>query len=118
MVVLADDRTGALETAGAIAEAGHSASMVPLERLAGRFGDDRVIVVDLATRHLSAEAATARVGRAATLLRSAGRPVVLKLDSTLRGNWAAEAVELVRHRPRPALVVAAFPAVGRICVGR
>lgn len=112
-LVLADDRTGALETAGMVAQrCGHA---VPVGVVGGpppRPGP--VTVVDLASRHLDP---TAAADRAVSV--HAGHRIdahLHKLDSTLRGNWAEE---LVARRVLVALpkvlVVAAFPAVGRVC---
>jgi uncharacterized protein YgbK (DUF1537 family) len=92
LLVAADDRTGALETAGALADAGagpvavHAwAIRTPATAMAtvARFA----AVVDLGTRHvdppLAAELAVAVAGIAAD--RHAH-----KIDSTLRGNWPVE----------------------------
>ena len=112
LVVLADDRTGALETAGMCADligavAVHVATSVPV----GRWPH----VVDMATRHRSPEDAAATVTRLTALPR--GAAWMLKMDSTLRGNWAAESIALTRASGRPGLVVASFPALGRTCAG-
>ena len=124
LVVAADDRTGALETAGAVADSGLTATMVPW--LAGHDGGNHqrigaaswsgpadVLVVDLGSRHLEATQAAARAGAALSIRseRSAH-----KIDSTLRGNWAAELGALV-VAGRRVLLVPAFPAAGRTCVG-
>jgi uncharacterized protein YgbK (DUF1537 family) len=69
-----------------------------------------VIVVDLASRHLSEADAAKRVH---VLDRWPARRHAHKMDSTLRGNWAVEvAARAARHR---VMVVAAFPAIGRVC---
>jgi D-threonate/D-erythronate kinase len=106
-VIAADDRTGALETAGACADLGCDAVVVPhgidtpLER--------GCVVVDLASRHLSPLDAGARAA-------SIGPSAAHKIDSTLRGNWAHELVARQRATGRAVLVVPAFPAAGRTCV--
>ena len=122
--VAADDRTGALETAGAVADSGLTATMVPW--LAGHDGGNHqriglrswsgpgdVLVVDLGSRHLEASHAAARAEAALSIgsERSAH-----KIDSTLRGNWAAELGALVAAGRR-VLLVPSFPAAGRTCVG-
>ena len=126
LVVAADDRTGALETAGSIADAGLTAVMVPWPsgldaaglvghldaHLAGVAVD--AIVVDLASRHASSALAESRT--CSTLAIPSGRSAH-KIDSTLRGNWAHELGALV-VAGRRVLLIPAFPAAGRTCVGR
>ncbi|MGD9794727.1 MAG: four-carbon acid sugar kinase family protein [Acidimicrobiia bacterium] len=109
MLVAADDRTGALETAGAIADRiGRTVRMVVhgTAELSG-LGDD-VIVVDLGSRHLTAPDAALRSAQCPTT-----RPAGHKIDSMLRGNWAAE----VLVRSARVLVVPALPAARRVCRG-
>ncbi|HTN80885.1 MAG TPA: four-carbon acid sugar kinase family protein [Acidimicrobiales bacterium] len=108
LIVLADDRTGAFETAGACADLGARAAVVP-------FGveppdDAQCVVVDLATRHLPYGAARVRAA-------DAHPAAAHKIDSTLRGNWAHELVARHEASGRPVLVVPAFPAAGRTCEG-
>lgn len=111
LLVAADDRTGALETAGMCAAAGAGAVLVTTELVdAGRTA---TMVVDLGTRHLSAAAAGER---AAAMEGLASERAAHKIDSTLRGNWAAELVARHRVSGRRVLVVPAFPLVGRTCV--
>lgn len=114
LVVLADDRTGALETAGLIADAGWG--RVPVVVAPDCMPEGAVIgVVDIGSRRLPAEEAVARA--LAVAASSPARRSAHKIDSTLRGNWADEVVaRQVAGRSR-ALVVPAFPAVGRTCVG-
>ncbi|CAN0492439.1 unnamed protein product, partial [Phaeothamnion confervicola] len=108
-LIAADDRTGALEVAGACARDG-----APVAVVAGISNHVRVPgVVDLATRHLSASTAAERA-------RTVDRVDVAsvhahKIDSTLRGNWAAEIAARHGASGRPVLVVPALPALGRIC---
>lgn len=114
-VVLADDRTGAWETAGACADRLGSAVIVSLEQPPT---PQSVVVIDLATRHL-------RPGHAATTARNAAARswdgpacrLLHKIDSTLRGNWAHEVVSVAASHNLPVMVVASFPLVGRTCRG-
>jgi D-threonate/D-erythronate kinase len=110
LLVLADDRTGALETAGACAAAGLAAAVA-----VSVTADVTVsaLVVDLATRHLPVTQAAALASAASQA--SVGRSAH-KIDSTLRGAWADELVARHRATGRPVLVVPAFPAMGRVCV--
>ena len=120
LVVLADDRTGADETAGACAEFGcgsvpvlgwSSIEMVSSLR-------NPVIVLDLGSRHLDPASAVGRVNSVArSTVEAIGGGVRLahKIDSTLRGNWASEIVASQRRNGAPVIVVPAFPAAGRTC---
>lgn len=114
LVVTADDRTGAFEVAGRLADAGNGPVTVtawPDVPTAEVSGDGaRVAVVDLGTRHLSPWEARDR----ATSLSCAPR-VGHKIDSALRGNWADELAGRAVHCP--VLLVPALPEFGRVCVG-
>ena len=111
LLVAADDRTGALETAGMCAAAG--TGPVAVVTVMEDVGRQPTMVVDLGTRHLTAMAAGQR---AAAMERWASERAAHKIDSTLRGNWAAELVARHTVHGRRVLVVPAFPLVGRICV--
>ena len=80
--VAADDRTGAIETAAAIAD--RTGAPVPVavwpDLVPPSVG---AAVVDLASRHVDPADAVARAGS----LPCRGR-LAHKIDSTLRGNWA------------------------------
>lgn len=113
-LIAADDRTGALETAGALAHygAGVVPTLTSLDDMSGVA--TRAAVVDLATRHMAADQASDR----AMAVDSIGADrYAHKIDSTLRGNWASELVARHCATGRPVLVVAAYPALGRTCVG-
>ncbi|MEX1106568.1 MAG: four-carbon acid sugar kinase family protein [Ilumatobacteraceae bacterium] len=117
-VIMADDRTGALEAAAQCADAGLATTVVAVgsaEIIESVTGDDaEVVVVDLASRHLAPADAAARVRRVADAVGD--RLVMHKIDSTLRGNWATEAGALAASGRR-LLLVPAFPAAGRTCIG-
>lgn len=109
----ADDRTGAIETAAALAD--HGAGPVPVvvwPYRAPEHGTAAIEVVDLETRHVSADEA---VERAVAVDRLG--PCAHKIDSTLRGNWAVELAARHRVSRRPVLLIPALPAMNRICVG-
>lgn len=109
VVIATDDRTGALEVAGeCAARTGGPMSVVPfgVDAPAGATG----IVIDLGSRHLGAVEATRRARVAGGI---SARRRAHKLDSALRGNWAAEVDARGVDR---AVVVAALPSVGRVCV--
>src|SRR4051812_42181471 len=108
-LVVADDRTGALEVAGEMA-----ATLGPVEVLSGgrRAPTHRAAVVDLGSRHLAPALAAELASSAATAARRRGH----KIDSTLRGQWAAELVGVRRRTGARVLVVPALPRLGRTCV--
>lgn len=106
----ADDRTGALEVAAALADRGVGGGAGVAVAVWPTVLADDVDVVDLGSRHLSPERAAARAGG----LGAAG-PVAHKIDSTLRGNWASELVARHRSTHRAVLLVPALPALGRVC---
>jgi uncharacterized protein YgbK (DUF1537 family) len=106
-VVIADDRTGAMETAGACADVGCEAVVTPFSAGA----PDAIaecVVIDLGSRHLTGAEAAARAGAAPV-------DAAHKIDSTLRGNWAHEVVGRRRASGRRVLMIPAFPAAGRTC---
>ena len=109
LLVAADDRTGALETAAALAD--RLATPIAVTNWPTWPGTtDPAAVVDLGTRHLSPGEARDRI----RAMPTSGR-VAHKLDSTLRGNWPDElAASVIR---RPVLLVPALPEQGRACVG-
>ena len=106
VVVIADDRTGAMETAGACADLGCGAIVVPFG-VTSAF-DSQCMVLDLATRHLSPSEAQARAV-------SAPAHALHKIDSTLRGAWAHEIVGRQQAHSIRVVVAPAFPAAGRTC---
>lgn len=103
--VTADDRTGSFEIAAFLAarDAPVTVSAHP------DVGGD---VVDLGSRPLDPADAARRAG-------GVGRSAwdAHKIDSTLRGNWADEVRARCASTGRPAVLVPAWPAMGRTCVG-
>lgn len=116
LLIAADDRTGALETAAACADAGWLVELTVGAPPADRGPGARrhvATVVDLATRHREPGHAARRAGSMeANALRHAH-----KMDSTLRGNWAVELAGRIRAGRGRIVVAAAFPAAGRVCEG-
>jgi uncharacterized protein YgbK (DUF1537 family) len=108
--VVADDRTGATETAAALADAG--AGPVSVEVWPSWSSAAAVAVVDISSRNLDRFTAAERA-----LSADRSGPSAHKIDSTLRGNWAHELVARYRLRGRPTLIVPALPSQGRTCVG-
>ncbi len=123
LLVLADDRTGAIETAGICADVGWGPVPVSVLRQSGDAAGvggpapsagSQVAVIDAGTRHLDRDSAARRV---AAIDHRCARVLALKIDSTLRGNWATEIVAIHSVTGTRVVVVPAFPGVGRICRG-
>jgi D-threonate/D-erythronate kinase len=116
IAVIADDLTGAADAGVQLVHAGY--------RTAVFFGESGVLADDLDavsfdtdSRTMPAGFAAKRVLEVARAAREA-RIVYKKLDSTLRGNVAAELAAALGGSGRKRVVVApAFPAAGRTTVG-
>ena len=116
IAVIADDLTGAADAGIQLVHAGY--------RTAVLFGESELLADDLDavsfdtdSRTMSAGFAAKRVLEAAHAAREA-RIVYKKLDSTLRGNVAAELAAALGGARRERVVVApAFPAAGRTTLG-
>ena len=105
-LVTADDRTGALEVGGALADLGFAVRLAQTPR----DGDD-CLATDVASRHVEAKEAKRRVA-AAHSHRAHHR--CHKMDSGLRGNWAHEVAALVGAGHRVG-VIASYPDAERRC---
>lgn len=107
--LLADDLTGALDSAVAFASPG---APIPV-----RWRLDRIPsagALDVATREMPAAVAMARHRDMANWLGD-GRPAFKKIDSLMRGHWALEIAALAAALPDRRFVLApAFPAQGRV----
>jgi D-threonate/D-erythronate kinase len=120
-LILADDLTGAADCAVAFGRRGHAAVVTW-----GEIDDasDRrlpVLAYDAASRGLAAGAAAGRQAEVLERLSEPGRVLFKKIDSTLRGQPAAEMAAALAHiksRSGSALGVfaPAFPATGRTTV--
>ncbi|MCU0983591.1 MAG: hypothetical protein MUC89_01440 [Acetobacteraceae bacterium] len=114
--LLADDLTGALDSAAPFAAAGEPLSVRWFGEADGAAvhpGGEAAWVVSTASRDLPEQAAVARVAALAPALMG-GSPAFKKIDSLLRGNTVAEIV--AAHRAggfARTLVTPAFPAQGR-----
>jgi 4-hydroxythreonine-4-phosphate dehydrogenase len=106
LFVVADDRTGAWETAAALADAGAGPIEVVVWPAVPR---GRIGVIDVGTRHLTPAEARERVAS----MPPAGR-TGHKIDSTLRGNWPEELAAWTVTAP--VLLIPALPVLGRTCV--
>ena len=109
LLVAADDRTGAFESAAVLADRGTGPIAVTAwPRMSAP--EQTVGCVDLGSRHLSPTDAADRVDDLPDATYHAH-----KIDSTLRGNWSTELA--ARARSKPVLLVPSLPAVGRTCEG-
>ncbi|MDX3229007.1 four-carbon acid sugar kinase family protein [Streptomyces sp. ME19-01-6] len=122
-VVLADDLTSAAEAAGHLADTGRTATVVLDPDAPSATDGGRWPCVDLDSRHLPRGEAALRHQRATGRLLARARggdgpvgPVGIykTMDSSLRGNWPAELVGVMRASGRTVAVVApACPAYDR-----
>ncbi len=133
MIVIADDLTGAADCAAASAGHGIRATVLlhspALQDAEDQWPRCEILSIDANTRALSAAQAAAAAADVVRLcamhgVLEAGCLLFKKLDSTLRGNWAAE-LAAVRHacgrleqrREKPRVILApALPAQGRTTV--
>jgi len=116
IAVIADDLTGAADTGVQFVHAGYRAAV--FFRATEALSDDfDAVAFDTDSRAMPAGFAAKRVLGAAHVAREA-HVVYKKLDSTLRGNVAAELAAALGGARRDRVVVApAFPAAGRTTVG-
>jgi D-threonate/D-erythronate kinase len=117
VVIVADDLTGALDVAGPFATRGHATWVAVDHRQvdAAQFAGAQVLSVNAASRHLPSPLAASLVEETIERLCPPGTEILIKkIDSTLRGNVAAETLAAMHaaHRPN-AIVIPAFPAQGR-----
>jgi uncharacterized protein YgbK (DUF1537 family) len=114
--LLADDLTGALDSAAPFAAAGAPVTLRWFGEAGGDAGPlpDEPWVISTASRDIAAADAVARVTALAPAL-AGGCPAYKKIDSLLRGNTVAEII--AAHRAggfARTLVTPAFPAQGRL----
>lgn len=115
-LILADDLTGAADCAIAFARRGRSTGVQWGE--AGGGAEDDVVSHDGNSRQLGPQAAAARHAALLDRLHRPGRSLFKKIDSTLRGQPAAELAATLdaltrRNGAAFAILAPAFPATGR-----
>ena len=114
-LILADDLTGAADAADAFARRGAPTTVAWGER---RPAGDEVFAYDAGSRGLSADAAAGLRRANLAALAAPGRRLFLKIDSTLRGQPAAEIrATLESLAPAFGILAPAFPAMGRTTEG-
>jgi uncharacterized protein YgbK (DUF1537 family) len=116
--MLADDLTGAADSAIAFARRGLPAKVIWSEARPEDHLDVVALAFNAASRELGAAEAAHRHGRALRRFLKPGIHVFKKIDSTLRGHPAEEIAAMLdvlqAREPLPRIVVApAFPATGR-----
>ncbi|MCU1396519.1 MAG: hypothetical protein JWM34_4947 [Ilumatobacteraceae bacterium] len=116
MLIVADDLTGAADSAGAFAAAGRTAVVVlaggTVPSLAGIDAD--VLSIDTDGRAMSADEAARAT--AAAVRSGAERTVFVKIDSTMRGHIGPTLAAALGAASTPAqriVVCPAFPSLGR-----
>ena len=121
--IIADDLTGACDSAARAALAGWRPLVLPAGGRASARPNaieagttHTLLVVSTATRNQPPEPAAKTVAEVARALLAGGAlPSFKKIDSTLRGPWAAEVASLRQVIGAQVVAVApAFPACGRI----
>jgi uncharacterized protein YgbK (DUF1537 family) len=124
VLIVADDLTGAMDSAGPFAALGVETWVVavpPDKRGGGQsigLETARVVSINTDSRHLSSTQAAQRIDDISRHIDFAGFDIVVKkVDSTLRGNVVAETLALLAASGRSrALVAPAFPAQGRTMI--
>jgi len=106
-LVAADDRTGAFEVAGLLANVVGPVAVTVGTAPVGNG------VVDLGSRALALASATAR---AAAIDEHPSAWAAHKIDSTLRGHWAGELLARQAVSGRRVVVLPGWPELGRTCV--
>lgn len=114
-LIVADDFTGANDTGVQLSRRGFETEVV----FSGKSGSgSRCLVIDTESRSLTPEDASRCVGRALEAIDAAAFGCVIKkVDSTLRGNIAAEIGAMDRAlRPELIIFAPALPDLGRTTV--
>ena len=126
-LILADDLTGAADCAIAFGRRGRAAAVTWGTATGCGSADLPVLSYDADSRGLSAAAAAQRHAQCLRRLHDPDRILFKKIDSTLRGQPAAETAAALRHLKGRAeagfagtvfgICAPAFPATGRTTVG-
>jgi uncharacterized protein YgbK (DUF1537 family) len=112
--VIADDLTGALDTAVQFAATGLAAFTVLDWSSLESYREIPVLSVSTESRPLPPIEAAERVRHAAVFFSEAGRYIYKKIDSLLRGNVAAEVLSVGANCSALPVVAPAFPAQKRL----
>jgi uncharacterized protein YgbK (DUF1537 family) len=114
LAVLADDLTGACDTACQFSRYGMRTVVTHSSRLVWD-GSVRVLAVNSDSRGQNPSTAHRAVEKISRQLLNVNRtPFYKKIDSTLKGNWCSELAALVKvFQPEFVLIAPAFPSWGR-----
>jgi uncharacterized protein YgbK (DUF1537 family) len=112
LLILADDLSGAADCAIGFAGAGHRTVVTLQAAHTAAHENADTIAVDTDTRRLTHDEASERTAAAYAEMNTRDQRLYKKIDSTLRGNWAAEVAGL-QALAGMAIVAPAFPATGR-----
>jgi uncharacterized protein YgbK (DUF1537 family) len=119
-LIVADDLTGAADCAIAFGRRGRAAAVTWGDIADGPDHQPPVLAYDAASRGLSAEDAARRHAEVLARLHQPGRRLFKKIDSTLRGQPAAETAATLTHLaqsgPTLGIFAPAFPATGRTTI--
>ena len=121
-LILADDLTGAADCAIAFGRRGRAAAVIWGEISGAPDHQLRVLAYDAASRGLAADAAAGRHADVLARLFKPSQRLFKKIDSTLRGQPAAEIAAMLAHLKCLAgtgfgVFAPAFPATGRTTIG-
>ncbi|NUP74182.1 MAG: 4-hydroxythreonine-4-phosphate dehydrogenase PdxA [Sinomonas sp.] len=119
LVIVADDLTGAADSAIGFASSESTAVLVDPS---AEWPDADVLAVTTESRYLPADQARSFAQSAAHKARANGAVVVKKIDSLMRGNVGAEVAGILdaargTGEPTIAVVAPAFPRTGRTTAG-
>jgi uncharacterized protein YgbK (DUF1537 family) len=120
-LILADDLTGAADCAIAFGRRGRAAAVMWEDVADASDHQLPVLAFDAASRGMPAAAAARRHAELLARLAEPGRILFKKIDSTLRGQPAAEIVSALAHLkaqsgPAFGVFAPAFPATGRTTI--
>ena len=118
ILIIADDLTGANDSAVQFAERGFSAATMLLSEdgtIQGKLPGAQVLAVSTESRNLTPERALGLMGLVVPGLIDAFSPDVVfkKIDSTLRGNPGVETQYVSALLDKPAVIAPAYPQNGR-----
>lgn len=120
LAIIADDLTGASDSGVQVARKGLPTQVVfDWTELTGSSATAETVVLDTDSRSIPGEQAYQRVREAATVLKQQGCAFIYKkMDSTLRGNLGQEMEAVLDvYGFEGAIIVPAFPRIGRTTVG-
>jgi uncharacterized protein YgbK (DUF1537 family) len=117
--IIADDLTGACDTAAQLTTSGlPSLCLISLEEIFAYIGDYYAISINTQSRCMERSAAAEAVSKAMkTLINIGPRFFFKKIDTALRGNIADETLAAMDYGFNTAILVAAIPQIGRTTRG-